>query len=117
MQLAGGAGGMGGHYTIGAAGLDFFDQLGEAAGNAAAADCESVRHAGVWKAEIVLFSWREVDDERKRKNLRDVASVAGLTKPFFTEIKKVENRESFPQGLALKRDDVEESCDGSCGRL
>ena len=96
--LAAGAGGMGGHYSVGAARLDFFDQLGEAGGNAAAANCESVRHAGFWEAEIVLFSWREVDYEGKRKILRDVASVAELAKPFFTANEKIECRETFPPG-------------------
>jgi len=47
---------VGGHYTNGAPGLDFLDKLSEATGNAQAADRESMRHAYLWKATIMLFS-------------------------------------------------------------
>ena len=62
----------------------------EATGNAQAADRESVRHACLREAAIVLFSRYKVDDEKKRKIMRDVASFGELTKSFFAAIDKVE---------------------------
>ena len=90
-----GAGRVGGHHTDGAAGLDFLDKLSQATGNAQAPDRESVRHACLWKATIMLFSRYKVDYEKKRKIMRNVASIAELTKSFFAEIDKVENREDL----------------------
>ena len=86
---------MGGHHTNGASGLDFLDKLSQATGNAQAPDRESVRHACLWKATIMLFSRYKVAYEKKRKIMRNVASVAELTKSFFAEIDKVENREDL----------------------
>jgi len=43
----------------------------------------------------MLFSRYKVAYERKRKIMRNVASVAELTKSFFAEIDKVENREDL----------------------
>jgi hypothetical protein len=91
-----------GHHTNGAPGLDFLDKLSQATGNAQAPDQESVRHACLWKATIMLFSRYKVAYEKKRKIMRNVASVAGLTKSLFAEIDKVENREgqwAVRQGL------------------
>lgn len=86
---------MGGHHTNGAPGLDFLDKLSQATGNAQAPDRESVRHACLWKATIMLFSRYKVAYEKKRNIMRNVASVAELTKSFFAEIDKVENREGL----------------------
>jgi len=86
---------VGGHHTNGAPGLDFLYQLSQATGNAQAPDRESVRHACLWKATIMLFSRYKVAYEKKRKIMRNVASVAELTKSFFAEIDKVENREGL----------------------
>jgi len=86
---------VGGHHTNGASGLDFLDKLSQATGNAQAPDRESVRHACLWKATIMLFSRYKVAYEKKRKIMRNVASVAELTKSFFAEIDKVENREDL----------------------
>ena len=80
--------GVGGHHTAGAPGLDFLDKLSQATGNAQAPDRESVRHACLWKATIVLFSRCKVADERKRKIMRNVASVAGCEESCFAEIDK-----------------------------
>jgi len=82
-------------HTNGAPGLDFLDKLSQATGNAQAPDRESVRHACLWKATIVLFSRYKVAYEEKGKIMRNVASVAELTKSFFAEIDKVENREGL----------------------
>jgi hypothetical protein len=86
---------VGGHHTNGAPGLDFLDKLSQATGNAQAPDRESVRHAGLWKATIMLFSRYKVAYEKRRKIMRNVASVAELNKSFFAEIDKVENREDL----------------------
>ena len=43
----------------------------------------------------MLFSRYKVAYEKKRKIMRNVASVAELTKSFFAEIDKVENREGL----------------------
>ena len=43
----------------------------------------------------MLFSRYKVAYEKKRKIMRNVASVAELTKSFFAEIDKVENREDL----------------------
>jgi hypothetical protein len=86
---------VGGHHPIGAAGLDFLDKLSQATGNAQAPDRESVRHACLWKASTMLFSRYKVAHEKRRKIMRNVASVADLTKSFFAEIDKVENREDL----------------------
>jgi hypothetical protein len=67
---------VGGHHAIGAPGLDFLDKLSQAIGNAQAPDRESVRHACLWKATIMLFSRYKVADEKKRKIVRNVGSVA-----------------------------------------
>jgi hypothetical protein len=79
---------VGGHHTHGAPGLDFLDKLSQATGNAQAPDREGVRHACLWKATIMLFPWSKVAYERKRKIMRNVASIAELTKSFFAEIDK-----------------------------
>jgi hypothetical protein len=79
---------VGGHHTNGAPRLDFLDKLSEATGNTQAPDRESVRHACLWKATIMLFSRHKVAYERKRKIMRSVASVAGLKKSYFAEIDK-----------------------------
>jgi hypothetical protein len=84
---------VGGHHTHGAPGLDFLDKLSQATGNAPAPDRESVRHACLWKATIMLFSRYQVAYEKKRKIMRNVASVAELTKSSSAKIAKVENRE------------------------
>jgi len=84
-----------GYYTDGTPGLDFLDKLSQATGNAHAPDRESVRYACIWKAAIMLFSRYKVAYEKKRKIMRNMASVAGLKKSFFTEIGKVENREDL----------------------
>jgi hypothetical protein len=79
---------VGKHHTDGAPGLDFLDNLSQATGNAKAPDRESVRHACLWEATIVLFSGRKVAYERKRKIMRNVASVAELKESYFAEIDK-----------------------------
>jgi len=43
----------------------------------------------------MLFSRYKVAYEKKRKIMRNVASVAELTKSFFAEIDKVENRKDL----------------------
>jgi aminoacyl tRNA synthetase class II-like protein len=43
----------------------------------------------------MLFSRYKVAYEKKRKIMRNMASVAGLKKSFFAEIDKVENREDL----------------------
>jgi hypothetical protein len=86
---------VGGYYTDGPPGLDFLDKLSQATGNAQAPDRESVRHACLWKATIVLVSRYKVAYEKKRKIMRNVASVAELTKSFLGEIDKVENCEGL----------------------
>ena len=43
----------------------------------------------------MLFSRYQVAYEKRRKIMRNVASVAELTKSFFAEIDKVENREGL----------------------
>jgi hypothetical protein len=74
---------VGGHHTNGAPGLDFFDKLSQATGNAQAPDRENVRHACLWKATIMLLSRYKVAYEKKRKIMRNVAPVAELIKSFF----------------------------------
>jgi hypothetical protein len=86
---------VGGHHTNGAPGLDFLDKLSQATGNAQAPDRESVRHACLWKATIMLFSRYKVAYEKKRKIMRNVASVAELKKSFFAGIDKVEAPEDL----------------------
>src|SRR6202035_2962370 len=77
-----------------APGVDLLDKLSQATGNAQAPNRESVRHACLWKATIMLFSRYKVAYEKKRKIMRNVASVAELTRSFFAEIDKVENPKS-----------------------
>ncbi len=84
---------MGGYHTNRAPGLDSLDKLSQATGNAQEPDRESMRHACLWKATIMLLSRYKVAYEKKRKIMWNVASVAELTKSFFAEIDKVENRE------------------------
>jgi hypothetical protein len=79
---------VGGHHTHGAPGLDFFDKLGKATGNAQAPNREGVRHACLWKATIMLFSRGKVAHGKKRKIVRNVASVAEFKKSFVAEIDK-----------------------------
>jgi hypothetical protein len=86
---------VGGHHTNGAPGLDFLDKLSQATRNAQAPDRESVRHACLWKATIMLFSRYKVAYEKRRKIMRNVASVAELKKSFFAGIDKVETREDL----------------------
>ena len=45
----------------------------------------------------MLFSRYKVAYEKKRKIMRNVASVAELRKSFFAEIDKVENREDLEE--------------------
>ncbi len=90
-----GAGIVGGYHTDGAPGLDFLDKLSQATGNAQAPDRESLRHACIGKATIMLFSRYKVAYEKKRKIMRNVASVAELKKSFFAEIDKIETREDL----------------------
>jgi len=59
----------------GAPGLDFLDKLSQSTRNAQAPDRESVRHACLWKATIMLFSRYKVAYEKNRKIMRNVASV------------------------------------------
>jgi hypothetical protein len=86
---------VGGHHTNGAQGLDFLDKLSQATGNAQAPDRESVRHACIWKATIMLFSRYKVAYEKAHKIMWNVASVAELRKSFFAEIDRVENCEDL----------------------
>jgi len=79
---------VGGHHTNGAPGLDFLDKLSQATRNAQAPDRESVRHACLWKATIMLFSRYKLAYEKKRRVMRHVASVAELKKSFLGEIDK-----------------------------
>jgi hypothetical protein len=79
---------VGGYHTDGAPGLDFLDKHSQATGNAQAPDRESLRHAHVRKATIMLFSRYKVVYERSRQIMRNVASVADLKKSFFAEIDK-----------------------------
>ena len=81
-----GAGRVGGHHTNGAPRLDFLDKLSQATGNAQAPNRESVRHACVWKATIMLFSRHKVADEKERKIVRNVASVGELKESYFAKI-------------------------------
>jgi hypothetical protein len=83
---------VGGYHTNRAAGLDSLDKLSQATGNAQAPDRESVRHARLRKATIMLFSRYKVDYEKKRKIMRNMASVAELKRSFFAGIDKVETR-------------------------
>jgi hypothetical protein len=66
---------VGGDHTNGAPGLDFLDKLSQATGNAQTPDRESVRHACLWKATIMLFSRHKVAYEKKRTGMRNVVSV------------------------------------------
>jgi hypothetical protein len=84
-----------GYHTTGAPGLDFLDQHSQATGNAQAPNRESVRYACLWKATIMLFSWYQMADEKKRNIMRNVASLADLRKSFFAGIDKVEHREDL----------------------
>jgi hypothetical protein len=86
---------VGGHHANGAPRLDFLDKLSQATGNAQAPDRESVRHACLWKATIMLFSRHKVAYEKKRKIMRNVASVAKLKKLFFAGIDNVKTREDL----------------------
>jgi hypothetical protein len=79
---------VGGHHTNGAPRLDFLDLLSQTTGNAQAPDRESVRHACLWQATIMLFSRYKVAYEKKRKIMRNVASLAELKNSFFAEIVK-----------------------------
>jgi hypothetical protein len=60
--------------------------LGEAGPNSRAPDRKSVRHACMWEETIVLFSRYQVDYERKRRNVWNVAPVAEKGKPFFAQL-------------------------------
>jgi hypothetical protein len=80
---------VGGHHTNGAPRLDFLDLLSQATGNAQAPDRESVRHACLWEATIMLFSRYKVAYAKKRKIMRNVASLAELKNSFFAEIVKL----------------------------
>ena len=51
-----------------------------------------MRHACFWEAAAVLFSRHQVDDERKRKIVRNVASFAELAESRFIQIGEKENR-------------------------
>jgi len=93
---------VGGHHTTRAPGLDFLDKLSQATGNAQAPDRESVRHACLRKATIMLFSRYKVAYEKKRKIMRNMASVAELKKSFFAEIDKVENEALHPWGEFIR---------------
>ena len=84
-----------------APGLDFLDKLSQATGNAQAPDRESLRYACIWKATIMLFSRYKVAYEKKRKIVRNVASIADFKKSFFAEIDKVENRDDLEK-LSVK---------------
>jgi hypothetical protein len=53
-------------------GLDFLDKHSQATGNAQAANQESLRHACIWKATIMLFSRYKVAYERSRKLMRKI---------------------------------------------
>jgi hypothetical protein len=111
---------VGGHHTNGAPGLDFLDKLSQATGNAQAPDRESLRHACLWKAKIMLFSRYKVAYEKKRKIMRNVASVAELKKSFFAGIDKVETREDLEK-LRMKiwaasREFSRQSCVHLAGR-
>jgi len=86
---------VGGHHTNGAPGLDFLDKLSQATGNAQTPDRESLRHACIWKATIMLFSWYKVAYEKSRNIMRNMASVAELKKSSFAKINKVVNREDL----------------------
>jgi hypothetical protein len=79
---------VGGHHTDGAPGLDFLDKLSQAAGNAQAPDRESMRHARLWKATIMLLSRYKVAYGKKRKIMRNVGSVAERKESYFAEIDK-----------------------------
>jgi hypothetical protein len=92
---------VGGYYTDGPPGLDFLDKLSQATGNAQAPDRESLRYACIWKATIMLFSRYKVAYEKKRKIVRNVASIAEFKKSFFAEIDKVENRDDLEK-LSVK---------------
>jgi hypothetical protein len=99
---------LGGHHTIGTSGLGFLDKLSKTTGNAQAPDRESMRHACLWKETIMLFSWHKVANEKKRKIVRYVASVARLKKSFFAEINKVEARKDLEELWMLKERIVRE---------
>jgi aminoacyl tRNA synthetase class II-like protein len=92
---------LGGYHTNRAPGLDFLDKLSQATGNAQAPDRESLRYACIWKATIMLFSRYKVAYEKKRKIVRNVASIAEFKKWFFAEIDKVENRDDLEK-LSVK---------------
>jgi hypothetical protein len=79
---------LGGHHTNGAPGLDFLHMLSQTTGNAQAPDRESVRHACLRETTIMLFSRNKVAYGKKRKIMRNVASVAELKKSHFAEIDK-----------------------------
>jgi len=68
--------------------LDFLDKLSQATGNAQAPHRESVRHACLWEATIVLFSRYKVAYEKRRKIIRNVASFAELKESYFVERNK-----------------------------
>lgn len=86
---------MDGYHTDSPPGLDFLGKHSQATGNAQTSDRESLRYAGLWKATIMLFSGYQVAYGKKRKIMRDVASVADLRKSFIAKIDKVENREDW----------------------
>jgi hypothetical protein len=85
---------VGGYHTHRAPGLDSLDKLSQATGNAQAPDRESLRHACIWKATSMLFSWYKLAYERSQIG-RNMASVAELKKSFSAEIDKVEDREDL----------------------
>jgi len=86
---------VGGYHTDRAPGLDFLDKLSQATGNAQAPDRESLRYACIWEATIMLFSRYKVAYEKKRKIMRNVASIAEFKNSCFAEFDKVKNREGF----------------------
>ena len=58
----------------------------------------------------MLFSRYKVAYEKKRNIIRNVASVAELTKSFYAEIDKVENREALEKRQLEKQN----SWNGKC---
>ena len=101
-----GAGLVGGDYAAGAPGLDFLDNFSQATGNAPAPDRESVRHACLWKATIMLFSRYKVAYEKKRKIMRNVASIAELTKSFFCRDRQSRKPRRFGEAARSVVDDT-----------
>jgi hypothetical protein len=105
---------VGAYHTDGAPGLDFLDKHSQATGNAQAPDRESLRHACVGKATIMLFSRHKVAYERKREIMRNVASIAEpkilkfemrqklAREPFEEKIRKVGQLIRLAKGFAKR---------------